>query len=75
MSKMVEVGHWSGIPDMGWGSTYFIWFQTGVGFQSCGGIPDIGGVPDRDGGVPDRGSGLPDSDCEVPDRWWYARYR
>ena len=57
------VGHWGGIPEgMGWGSRHMVGFQTGVGFQSCGGIPD------RDSGVPDRDSG-------VLDRWWYTRCR
>ena len=52
-SKMVGVGHWSGIPDrgqgssQGWDSTQGIGFQTRVGFQSWDGIPDTGGVPDR----------------------------
>ena len=39
-----------------------------MGFQSCSGIPDIGGVPDRDGRVPDGDDGVPVMDVGVPDR-------
>ena len=77
MGKMLGVGHWSGIPDRGWDGfqTHGTPLQTGVGFQSCGGIPDTGGVPDRDGGVPDRDDGVLDRNGGVPERWWYTRCR
>ena len=59
---------WDTRQGMGWGSRHMIWgVQTGVGFQSCGGISDTGRVPDRDGGVPDRDGGVPDRDGGVPD--------
>ena len=56
--KIMGVGHCSAIPDMGWDRVPDTWWDTRhVGSQSCGGIPDTGGLPDRDGGVPDRDGG------------------
>ena len=70
VGKMVAVEHWGGMSDRGWGwgSRHMLGFQTGVGFQECGVIPDTGGLPDRNCGVPDRDGG-------VPNRWWYTRCR
>ena len=59
---------WDTRQGMGWGSRDMVGFKTGVRFQSCGRIPDTGGVPDRDGGVPDRDGGVPDRNGEIPDR-------
>ena len=66
---------WDTRQEVGWGSRHMVGFQTGVRFQSCGGIPVTGGVLDRDGVVPDRDDGVPDRDGGVPDRWWYTGCR
>ena len=71
---------WDTRQGMGWGSRHMVGFQTGVGFQSCGGIPDTDEVPDRDGGYQigmvgyqtgmvgyQTGGGIPDACGGIPD--------
>ena len=64
---------WDTRQGMGWDCRHLVWFQTGMEFQSCGGIPDTGGVPDRDGGyqtgggIPGVGGGIPDAGDGIPD--------
>ena len=65
---------WHTRQGVGWGSRHMMEFQTGVGFQSCGGIPGTGGIPDRDGCVSDKHGGVPDRDGGVPDEWWGTRH-
>ena len=43
-------------------------FKPGLEFQSWDGIPDTGGVPNKDGGVPER-------DGRVPVIGWDTRHR